>query len=1184
VTKSRDSFAGLSRNVAVVSESAVRVELLGDVRVATAMTMVGGEWLAGHRVRIALAFLALERGRDVDRHELAEAVWPLDLPATWASALRNVLSQVREALGQAGLAPHTLRADQGRVRLVLPAGSTTDVEACLALVETAERALADGDAEAAGAAAGDVRELLTRRFLVGQEGAFVDGWRRRLAVAWQRASTVLCSALVATGRPHAAVAIAEEAVAAEPLDEDAHRLLMAAHAGAGDRARALRSYTHCRMVLADELGVDPSPETERFYLQLLMWDSSDDAPAPASIRMATERAAPELLAARDLPLAGRTDDLATLRRWWDTVVAGAGGLATVTGEAGIGKTRLAAELASHVHATGAVVLHGRCDEYPTVEFQPFVEAVRSWSTVHGETTLATWLTGPNDGATPKRGDERSGVLDALVSWLLAMATDQPVLLVVDDLHWASPSSVVALDRVLAGIRDVRVGVLTTYRATTPGAPAPIAVRAGELARAGRLERVFLPGLDRRSVAALVEHVVEASVDQADGGLADLVTSATGGNSFLVREAARFLLNSGALRFEDGGCAVDPAFGTTMLSPTIRDALSARLAVLGADDLNLLTIAAIVGPVFDAAVVRACGGAGAVAALDGAEAIGVIEPVSGGRLRYRFVHDLVRAVLLDGATAARRAGLHFAVGSALEDLGAPPAELAHHYIEAGALGDVAAAHRWSLAAAGVAVDSLAYEDAQVPLRRVLELDLTPAQRARALIALGDAEIRAGDATTHTWIAATEAARAAGDAVSLAQAALGRVASTPERSSWFGEVECRSALQESLVGLPPDAAPLRIRVLGELALVTPWQDDRHTLGRTAMTLAEEDGSPTALAAARRANLVARWAPEQTASRLAFVERVLAGDVLDRYERAELSFEALADLLQLGRRREFDSLLDALETDEAVVSSRRLHWQAHAWRAGMALADGRLDDAERRGAAAIALWPEGDGDAAVSFGEQLAAIRFLQGRYDEALSIFRDGLRRYPDVKGFAAAVALGCALSGDRVGAETALWEVVDDDFSGIPRDSSFMMSSACAAEAIHALGATALADRLYELLRPAATMFNVLGGPAVYWGPVDHALGLLAATTGDMPSAVTHLRRAEALSAEIATPPWVARAQVALAALPGDVVGSAARERLLRAAGSTARALGLGSIEQACSALVNAGGSGRRSSNRRASSR
>jgi DNA-binding SARP family transcriptional activator/tetratricopeptide (TPR) repeat protein len=1160
---------------------AVRVELLGDVRIVTPDLVADGPGLAARRVRVALAFLALERGRDVDRHELAEVVWPFDLPSTWASALRTVLSQVREALSQAGLPAETLRADGGRVRLTLPPGSTTDVDACLSLVEVAERALAEGDAEAAEAAATEVRELLGGRFLVGEEGAFVDGWRQRLAGAARRAASALCSALVTRGRPLAAVAVAEEAVAAEPLDEDAHRRLMTALAAAGDRARALRAYTRCRMLLAEELGVDPSPETERLYLQLLMWDSADAAPAAPPD---TDRPAPPLLAARDLPLTGRGTELAALRRWWAEVRAGAGGLAAVSGEPGIGKTRLAAELAAEAHDDGALVLHGRCDEHATVAFQPFVEAARSWAAGEGDTSLAAWLTGGDRAGPPDRGDERAGVFDALVTWLLALATDQPVLLVVDDLHWASPSTLVAIDRVLAGAGDVRVGVLTTYRATSPGAPDPIAARAGELARTGRLARVFLAGLDRSSVADLVAHIVDAPVDAHDRGLAELLTSATGGNAFLVRETTRYLLGTGALWVDAASCHVDPAVGTAMLSPTIRDVVSARLAALGADQVGHLTVAAVVGPVFDAATVTACAGTGAVGALDAAEALGVIEPVTGGRLRYRFVHDLVRSVLLDRTTAARRAALHRDVASALEARGAPAAELAHHCIEAAGLGDVDRAARWALAAAASAVERLAYEDAQVPLRRVLELDLDPARRAEALIALGDAEVRAGSPVHRTWIDASEASRRAGDGVLLARAALGRVASTPERSSWFGEVERRSVLQEALAGLPADETALRVRVLGTLALMTPWRDDRHALGREALELAQADGSPPALAAARRANLVARWAPADTADRLAFADGLLAADVLDRHERAELGYEALADLLQLGRRPDFEARLAELEADEAVMSSRRLHWQGRAWRAGMALADGRLDEAERLSTHALGLWPEGDGDALVSFGEQLAAIRTLQGRADDAVALLREGWRRYPEATGFAAAVAFACSEAGDLAGVEEALPAVVDDDFAGLARDSSFVMGSACAAEAIHCVGDAALATRLYELLRPAAGLFNVIGGPAVYWGPADHALGLLAETAGDIETAAAHLRRAEVLAAEVGTPPWVARAQVARAALPRDVLASGERRRLVDAASSTARALGLGSVERACAALLSAGGSGPRSTTRRASGR
>ena len=197
----------------------VRVELLGDVRLVTPTTVVDGSALAARRVRVALAYLALERARAVDRHELAEVAWPYELPATWASALRTVLTQVRVALREAGVAPDALRADAGQLRLNLPPASTTDVENALSLVDRAERSLVDGRNDEAVNAAAEARDLLGRGFLQNAGGTV----RRRLASTTRRFPPT-CTRRARIG-PHChrpaprCAGAAEEAVAEAPFDE-----------------------------------------------------------------------------------------------------------------------------------------------------------------------------------------------------------------------------------------------------------------------------------------------------------------------------------------------------------------------------------------------------------------------------------------------------------------------------------------------------------------------------------------------------------------------------------------------------------------------------------------------------------------------------------------------------------------------------------------------------------------------------------------------------------------------------------------------------------------------------------------------------------------------------------------------------------------------------------------------------
>ena len=1151
----------------------MRVELLGDVRLVTPTSTVEGAALASRRVRIALTVLALERARAVDRHELAEAIWADELPATWASALRTVLSHVREALTWVGLGANALRADSGQVRLQLPAGSVTDVEEAIALTDAAEQAQLAGDLETAIAGATRSAERLKRELLPFEDAAFLHRWRTRLGTARQRALGIQASALVAAGRPRQAIAAAEQAVAEAPFDEDAARRLMWALAAAGDRAQALRAHTRLRVLLREELGVDPSPATEKMYLDILMLDA-DPAPAPA----ATNLHPPlddTLSSLRDPWFTGRDAELSTLVRWWSGVVSGAGGLMAIDGEPGVGKTRLAAELAAHAHDRGALVLFGRCDEQAATAFQPFTEAARAWAGSEStDQQLAAWLTGAEGTPSSDRADERSSVFDALVSWLLALSAEQPVLLVVDDIQWAGPSTLVALEQIVMTIRSAPVGVVTTQRRGRRGPADPVAVRIGELAGRGRVDRIALRGLAAADVSTLMAHLVAEHPDRGgrdvDNELAERLTSATGGNAFLVRAAAHHLVDAGSMPVVGGEMPHEAGSNDALLTPVIRDVMAARLAPLHDDHLNVLAVAAVVGHSFETAVVvEACRGDSTrvVDALDVAEAVGLLVPERGAGLRLRFVHELIRSFLLDGLSAVRRASLDLVVGEVLAGRGASATRLAVHFHRGFELDPSRRAVPTALAAADLAHDQCAFEDALVPLRRVLALELRDRERAEVLVALGMAEVRVGEQSTETWIAASAAARAAGDGALVARAALGAVASAPDRSSWFGDAERQAILERALLAVPPDAADLRVRVLAELALFTPTRAERHALGHAALEIAERDGSAGVLAAAWRANLVARWEPQEAGERLLFADRLLSFDVLDRYERAEVSLDALADVIQLGRRAEFEERLAALEDDEVVRASRRLHWRVRVWHSALALIDGRLSDAERIGGEALAIWGSaGDADAMVAFGNLLAAVRFLQGRPADTLDVIAAARNRYPDVSGYSSAMALACAELGDLEGAATALAEVTADGFAGIARDSSFLLAAACAAEVLHAIGGSDDAADLYPLVAPAAGMHIMLGGPGIFWGPVDHVLGLLAETTADFDLATGHFRDAVESARRVGARPWMARAQIALARTGGRLLADDHLRRLVADARSTARELGLGSVERDAAAL------------------
>ena len=240
-----------------------RIVLLGRLGIDNdeVVDVAGG--LPGRRSEIVFAYLVAEHRRSVSRDELADALWPGELPDTWNAGLRSVLSDVRRYIARAGLDPaETLVTEQARLRFRLPEGAVVDIDEARAALTSGCELLAAGDAAAAAEAAGRAADLAALPFLSHHEGDWVDRLRSELDELHVRALDVHARALARSRDHRAAVAATDRLIRADPFSEAAHRLRIEVLGAAGDRAGALKAYEHCKAMLSTELGILPSPETE----------------------------------------------------------------------------------------------------------------------------------------------------------------------------------------------------------------------------------------------------------------------------------------------------------------------------------------------------------------------------------------------------------------------------------------------------------------------------------------------------------------------------------------------------------------------------------------------------------------------------------------------------------------------------------------------------------------------------------------------------------------------------------------------------------------------------------------------------------------------------------------------------------------------------------------------------------
>jgi len=904
------------------------------------------------------------------------------------------------------------------------------------------------------------------------------------------------------------------------------------------------------------------------------------------------------------PFVGREAELAALAADLDAALAGRGGVVLVGGEPGIGKTRLAEELAAQASARGALVLWGRCWEGEGAPaFWPWIQIVRAYvdgsepaalrqDMGAGAADIAQLVPAlrerlPGLPMPPPTEPEaaRFRLFDSLAGFLRAAAARRPLLLVLDDLHWADAPSLALLRFVGRELEGAGLLVVGCYRHTEVDQGHQLLGTLADLTRGQRHGRLLLGGLDQREVASFVAAV--AGVELAPA-LAAAVHQQTDGNPFFVTEVVRLLASQGSLHQGSGSVLASG------LPEGVKAVVAQRLGRLSDDCRRILEVAAVLGRDFQLRAMHPVSGLGSdrlLELLEEAEAARVIAAVPVGLGSWRFAHALVREVLYESLPAARRLRLHGRVGEALQsvfaaDPGPHLAELAHHFVAAAPSGEemVARAVRVATLAGRRALELLAWEEAAGLFERALAAldlaerpDLQP--RCQLLLALGEARMAASEvpAARTAYQQAGELARRLGAPELLARAALG-----PGLEFTAGIVDPVEVglLEEALVALGEADSRLRARVLARLAralLFTPQVGRRLALSEQAVQLARRLGDPATLAAVLLDRHLTIWGVERfeaAGERLAAASEVV--DLAEQIGDRAMALRGLGlrrtDLLELGDLAGFDADLAAAKRTAEELRQLHYHWQLPLARATRALLAGRFAEAEEQAAEGLAIGRRA-GDQAVELFHLgvVSALRFMQGRLGELVELFRDLAARYPVPPVLRTGLAAALAQAGRADQAQAEVERLAARDLAALPRDPMWSWSLATLAYACHHLGDTKHAARVRELLEPYADrMLATASVGALCLGPAAYFLGLLDLTLGQPEQAVRRFQHAATLAERLQARPIIARCREgqarALLALdrPGDRQQAQA---LLEEAAATAQEFGIHGLGERAGVLL-----------------
>lgn len=623
------------------------------------LSMLGGFELrdgAGTLVRLPtrkaealLGFLVQSGGRECARDMLATLLWGSSAEQNARASLRQTLSLIGKVLGRGAIVADVRTVALARGMLEC---DTADFEACCASNTP------DTMARAAQLYRGELLSGLPIDEEPFEEWLVAE--RERLRELAIDVLARLGSALAERGETDRAIQAVLRLLAIDPLEEVAHRTLMRLFASQGRRAAALRQYQICVGTLQRELGTSPGPETRRIYNDLLRDPQS---------RSRLESAADS---ADETPIFGRDTEFATLLDILDQACAGNGQVVVVKGEAGIGKTRLADELIRHAGEEAVALLKGRCFESQQLfPFAPWVEMFRGAGVSQDQELLdllgTTWLPAlacllpelaASDAHDLEEPENRPGtaIMDAVSRVVAALADRDPLLLVLEDVHWADDLSLRLLAVLARRVRNLPVLILVTARDEELPA-APILKRSlREIEKEGLLTSLPLQPLSREDTASLVRMLARTGEDRAaQEQLIEQIWHSSEGNPFVVVESVRSLAD----RMYAKG-AVSP-----LLPERVRDLIVEHIERLSQMARRMLSLAAVAARDFDFGVLQMASG------LDDQQASEAIEELVRRRLlhvvgeSFDFVHDRIRCVADEMLPAPNRRILHLALARALE---------------------------------------------------------------------------------------------------------------------------------------------------------------------------------------------------------------------------------------------------------------------------------------------------------------------------------------------------------------------------------------------------------------------------------------------------------------------------------------------------------------------------------------